>query len=120
MATNSATFGSFSERREVKRLESVDLQDDEDDSEAIERSTSLENIRWDEVLQSIRTNFTLNNNCAQLVNALHELYLILLQASGKIVAEEICVPISTFKRMKSATGYTNTQLDEGFKQFRKR
>ena len=53
MATNSATSGSFSERREVKRLDSVDLQDDEDDSEATERSTSVQNIKWDEVLQSI-------------------------------------------------------------------
>ena len=57
MAANSATSGSFSERREAKRLESVDLQDDEDESEATERSTSVENIKWDKVLQSIRTNF---------------------------------------------------------------
>ena len=57
MAANSATSGSFSERREVKRLESVDLQDDEDESEATDRSTSVENIKWDKVLKSIRTNF---------------------------------------------------------------
>ena len=57
MAANSTTSGSFSERREVKRLESVDLQDDEDESEATERSISAENIKWDKVLQSIRTYF---------------------------------------------------------------
>ena len=57
MAANSSTSGSFSERREVKRLESVDLQDDEDESEATERSTSVENIKWDKVLKSIGTNF---------------------------------------------------------------
>ena len=57
MAANGATSGSFSERREAKRLESVDLQDDEDESEATERSTSMENIKWDKVLKSIRTYF---------------------------------------------------------------
>ena len=49
---------------------------------------------------------------------LNELYVFLLQASDKMVAEEIGVTISTFKRMKSATGYTNTQLVEGREQFK--
>ena len=67
MAANSATSGSFSERREAKRLESVDLQDDEDESEATERSTSVENIKWDKVLQSIRTNFCPQSQCPRYI-----------------------------------------------------
>ena len=54
----------------------------------------------------------------KLVKPLNELYVFLLQASDKMVAEEIGVTISTFKRMKSATGYTNTQLVEGREQFK--
>ena len=40
-----------------------------------------------------------------------------LKASDKIVADQIGVSTSAFKRMKSAIGYTNTQLVEGHKQF---
>ena len=49
IATNRDKSDAFTKAREVKRLESIDIQDDEDDSEATERSTTMENIKWDKV-----------------------------------------------------------------------
>ena len=46
MATNR---DAFTKAREVKRLESIDIQDDEDESEATDRSTTTENLQWDKV-----------------------------------------------------------------------
>ena len=41
----------------------------------------------------------------------------MFKASDKMVAGEIGISISAFKRMKSAIGYSNTQLVDGHKQF---
>ena len=112
MATNR---DAFTKAREVKRLESIDIQDDEDESEATDRSTTTENLQWDKVQKQWGQNSFYF--ISQYFIIYDKISVNMFKASDKMVAGEIGISISAFKRMKSAIGYSNTQLVDGHKQF---
>ena len=81
-------------------------------------STSIKKNDWDIVsLHRKRYEKHRDLNVQYIITFDYARKLFLLKAPARAVAEKIGISLATLKRMKIATGYSNSQLVENHNQF---